>query len=241
MSKKTPSKNDSERPFRLSLRARLRLLKKSLFGKNSVSEKPEKQTAKTRNARRKASASVKTGKAEPRAANSRRVRQVSENPAGKELRTKKQKTAPSKKTAHLDAPPPMPPLTPPPQEEGKTRFCDLALAPEIQAGAQDLGFKYCTVIQEKCLPFAIAGKDLAAKAQTGTGKTAAFLASAMTHLIQNPLPPESRKGGACRVLVLSPTRELAIQIHNDALALGKYTALNNIVIFGGMDHQGQRD
>ena len=63
----------------------------------------------------------------------------------------------------------------------------------------------------------------------------------MTTLLQNPLPPEKRKGGACRVLVLSPTRELAIQIHNDALGLGKYTGLNNLVIFGGMDHQGQRD
>ncbi|MGN0872064.1 MAG: DEAD/DEAH box helicase [Victivallales bacterium] len=139
------------------------------------------------------------------------------------------------------SPPPMPELVAPPQEEGKTRFCDLDLAPEILAGTQTLGFQYCTVIQEKCLPYALAGKDLAAKAQTGTGKTAAFLASAMTRLIKNPLPPESRRPGSCRVLVLSPTRELAIQIHNDALALGKYTSLNNLVIFGGMDHQGQRD
>ena len=135
----------------------------------------------------------------------------------------------------------MPELVAPPQEEGKTRFCDLDLAPEILAGTQTLGFQYCTVIQGKCLPYALAGKDLAAKAQTGTGKTAAFLASAMTRLIKNPLPPESRRPGSCRVLVLSPTRGLAIQIHNDALALGKYTSLNNLVIFGGMDHQGQRD
>ncbi|MBO5959179.1 MAG: DEAD/DEAH box helicase, partial [Lentisphaeria bacterium] len=80
------------------------------------------------------------------------------------------------------------------------------------AATQDLGFKYCTEIQAKCLPYAIAGNDLAAKAQTGTGKTAAFLASTMTRLLRNPLPAENRKPGACRVLVLAPTRELAIQI-----------------------------
>ena len=146
------------------------------------------------------------------------------------------------KTIVKQAPPPMPEN---PScaagKKGKCRFSDLPLSKEILAGTQTLGFQYCTVIQEKCLPHALAGKDLAAKAQTGTGKTAAFLASSMTRLIQNPLPPESRRPGSCRVLVLSPTRELAIQINNEALALGKYTSLNNLVIFGGMDHQAQRD
>ena len=137
--------------------------------------------------------------------------------------------------------PPLPELHPVPEEEGKLRFCDLDLEKEIMAATQDLGFKYCTEIQAKCLPYAIAGNDLAAKAQTGTGKTAAFLASTMTRLLCNPLPDESRKPGACRVLVLAPTRELAIQIQKDAENLGKYTRLNNMVIFGGMDHKGQRD
>ena len=138
-------------------------------------------------------------------------------------------------------PPPLPELEEVPAEEGKVRFSDLPLAREILAGIQSLGFRYCTPIQALCLPAALEGRDLAAKAQTGTGKTAAFLASCMTRLLRNPLPPENLRGGACRVLVLSPTRELAIQIHNDALGLGKYTALNNLVIFGGMDHREQRN
>ncbi len=135
--------------------------------------------------------------------------------------------------------PPMPDLIPVPEEEGKLRFCDLDMEKEIMAAAQDLGFKYCTEIQAKCLPYAIAGNDLAAKAQTGTGKTAAFLASTMTRLLRKPLT--ERKEGSCRVLVLAPTRELAIQIQKDAENLGKYTNLNNVVIFGGMDHKAQQD
>ncbi len=137
------------------------------------------------------------------------------------------------------APPPLPEIVPVPEEEGKIRFTDLDLAPEILAGTQTLGFRYCTEIQGKCLPYALSGKDLAAKAQTGTGKTAAFLASSMTHLLRHPL--QDRKPGGARVLVLAPTRELAIQIHKDAEALGLYTPLNNLVVFGGMDHKAQRD
>ena len=117
----------------------------------------------------------------------------------------------------------------------------LPLAREILGAVQTLNFKYCTPIQAQCLPAALEGKDLAAKAQTGTGKTAAFLASSMTRLLLNPLPPEKRRKGSCRVLVLSPTRELAIQIKNDADKLSQYTYLNNLVIFGGMDHKGQRE
>ena len=150
--------------------------------------------------------------------------------------------SPKKNKSHADEKaviPPMPELNPPPEQAGKLRFFDLELAPEILAATQDLGFQYCTEIQAKCLPFALAGRDLAAKAQTGTGKTAAFLASTMTRLLRNPLA--ERKDGACRVLVLAPTRELAIQIKKDAEDLGKYTGLNNLVIFGGMDHKGQRD
>ena len=135
--------------------------------------------------------------------------------------------------------PPVPELVPPPEEPGKLRFFDLELAPEILAATADLGFKYCTEIQARCLPYALAGRDLAAKAQTGTGKTAAFLASTMTRILRKPAAV--REHGTCRVLVLSPTRELAMQIHQDAENLAKYTSLNNLVIFGGMDHKGQRD
>ena len=241
MLKKTQKKSD--RPFRLSLKARLRLLKKSIFGtasteegKKQTAQKPPQKSTSARGPKREQSVQRRSSvkKADARQSTGKTK---AENRAGK---TKSAPMQAKKKTVKA-SPPPMPELAAPPQEEGKTRFYDLDLAPEILAGTQTLGFQYCTVIQEKCLPYALAGKDLAAKAQTGTGKTAAFLASAMTRLIKNPLPPESRRPGSCRVLVLSPTRELAIQIHNDALALGKYTSLNNLVIFGGMDHQGQRD
>ena len=136
-------------------------------------------------------------------------------------------------------PPPMPELMDIPAEEGKVRFQDLALAQEVIAGTQQLGFKYCSVIQEKALPHAIAGRDLAAKAQTGTGKTAAFLASSMTRLLAKP--KENRRPKTCRVLVLEPTRELALQIEKDAEAIGKYTGLYSKAIFGGIDYKEQKN
>ena len=168
------------------------------------------------------------------------VRYSDRRPGGKEAPAEQPKPR-RKRPVSEKVIPPLPELQPVPEEEGKLRFCDLDLEKEIMAATQDLGFKYCTEIQAKCLPYAIAGNDLAAKAQTGTGKTAAFLASTMTRLLRKPLPDDARKPGACRVLVLAPTRELAIQIQKDAENLGKYTRLNNMVIFGGMDHKGQRD
>ena len=135
--------------------------------------------------------------------------------------------------------PPMPAFVPPPEEPGKMRFCDLELCPEVLAAVQVLGFLYCTEIQKLCLPFALAGRDLAAKAQTGTGKTAAFLSTLITRFRRHPVEGE-RKHGAPRALVLAPTRELAIQIHDDAEALARFTDLNCVVIFGGMDHEKQR-
>ena len=135
--------------------------------------------------------------------------------------------------------PPMPAFVPPPEEPGKMRFCDLELCPEVLAATQVLGFLYCTEIQKLCLPYALAGRDLAAKAQTGTGKTAAFLSTLITRFRRHPVEGE-RKHGAPRALVLAPTRELAIQIHDDAEALARFTDLNCVVIFGGMDHEKQR-
>ncbi len=135
--------------------------------------------------------------------------------------------------------PPMPAIVPPPEEPGKMRFCDLELCPEVLAAVQVLGFLYCTEIQKLCLPYALAGRDLAAKAQTGTGKTAAFLSTLITRFRRHPVEGE-RKNGAPRALVLAPTRELAIQIHDDAEALARFTDLNCVVIFGGMDHEKQR-
>ena len=126
-----------------------------------------------------------------------------------------------------------------PQEEGRTRFIELPIHQDILFGIQNLEFKYCTPIQAKTLPLLLAGKDLTGKAQTGTGKTAAFLIAAFTQLLNNP--HRERLPGTCRVLVMAPTRELAIQIHKDAEALSVFAGMNNLVVFGGMDHHKQRD
>ena len=150
---------------------------------------------------------------------------------------KQQQPAPKQKQPRQI--PPMPAIVPPPEEPGKMRFCDLELSQEVLAAVQVLGFLYCTEIQKLCLPFALAGRDLAAKAQTGTGKTAAFLSTLITRFLRRPVEGE-RKHGAPRALVLAPTRELAIQIHDDAEALARFTNLNCVVIFGGMDHEKQR-
>ena len=122
--------------------------------------------------------------------------------------------------------------------EGKLRFLDLPLAESVQFGIQHAGFEYCTPIQQMTLPILLDKRDLAGKAQTGTGKTAAFLLAAFTRMLNEPLA--ERRDGAPRMAVLAPTRELAIQIHKDACELGIFSALNIVLVFGGMDHEAQR-
>ncbi len=126
-----------------------------------------------------------------------------------------------------------------PVVEGKLRFSDLPLHTDIQYGVAHAGFKYCTPIQAMSLPALLEKRDLAARAQTGTGKTAAFLLASFTMLLNKPLT--QRKNAAPRVLVLAPTRELAAQIHKDAEQLSVFTELCNVVVFGGMDHARQRN
>lgn len=126
-----------------------------------------------------------------------------------------------------------------PPAEGKVRFLDLPLHEEVQYGVQNAGFEYCTPIQALALPALLERRDLAGKAQTGTGKTAAFLLATFTRFLNNPLEGD-RKPGRPRSLVLAPTRELAMQIHKDAEALGVFTGLTSVVVFGGMDHEKQR-
>ena len=126
-----------------------------------------------------------------------------------------------------------------PAAEGKVRFLDLPLHQEVQFGVQYAGFEYCTPIQALTLPAVLAGRDIAGKAQTGTGKTAAFLLGGFTMMLNRPRSGEA-KSGAPRMVVLAPTRELAMQIHKDALELGIFTGLKSVVVFGGMDHEKQR-
>ncbi|WP_164417514.1 ATP-dependent RNA helicase RhlB [Pseudomonas viridiflava] len=123
-------------------------------------------------------------------------------------------------------------------QEGKTRFHDFNLAPELMHAIQDLGFPYCTPIQAGVLGYTLKGKDAIGRAQTGTGKTAAFLISIIEQLTQTP-PPAERYMGEPRALIIAPTRELVVQIAKDAADLTKYTNLNVMTFVGGMDFDKQ--
>ena len=119
------------------------------------------------------------------------------------------------------------------------RFDSFGLAPEIMRGVEEAGFTYCTPIQAEALPIALAGRDVAGQAQTGTGKTAAFLLAIFQRLLSHP-PAEGRRRNQPRALILAPTRELAIQIHKDAGILGRHTGLELAVVFGGTGYEQQR-
>ncbi len=125
-------------------------------------------------------------------------------------------------------------------QEGKTRFHDLGLPDELMHAVHDLGFQYCSPIQAQALPFTLDGQDLVGKAQTGTGKTAAFLVGTIEDLVNNPIEKE-RYAGEARALILAPTRELVLQIAEDAKNLTKYTDLKIHTLVGGMDYQKQQD
>lgn len=124
--------------------------------------------------------------------------------------------------------------------EGKTRFHDLDLPDDLMHGIADLGFEYCSPIQAQALPFTLDGQDVVGKAQTGTGKTAAFLLGIIDDLLRHPLE-EERYAGEARALILAPTRELVLQIADDAKALCKHTDLQVHTLVGGMDYQKQQD
>jgi len=123
--------------------------------------------------------------------------------------------------------------------EGKTRFQDYKLPPEILHAVHDLKFQYCTPVQAETLAKALAGDDVTAQAQTGTGKTAAFLITIFNHILRNPIE-EKRKPGTPRALILAPTRELVMQIEKDARGLGKYVPCGILAILGGMDYVKQQ-
>jgi ATP-dependent RNA helicase RhlB len=120
-----------------------------------------------------------------------------------------------------------------------TSFDSLSLEPSLARGIHDAGFSNCTPIQAQTLPVALSGKDVAGQAQTGTGKTAAFLIALYQTLLRNP-PTPGKKPTSIRAIVVAPTRELAVQIFNDAEILGKHTGLKNAVVFGGVDYEKQR-
>jgi len=120
-----------------------------------------------------------------------------------------------------------------------TAFTSFDLPPELVQGIEGAGFLACTPIQEKTLPLTLDGRDVAGQAQTGTGKTAAFLIATFNHLMRYPADAK-RKPSQVRALILAPTRELAIQIHRDAAKLGQYTGLRLGLAYGGTDYDLQR-
>jgi ATP-dependent RNA helicase RhlB len=125
------------------------------------------------------------------------------------------------------------------EKEGETRFHDLALPNQILHAIQDAGFQYCTPIQAEILPETLKGRDAFGRAQTGTGKTAAFLITVLNKMITNPIQGK-RSSGTPRVLIVAPTRELVLQIAEEAKTLSAHCRLNIVSVFGGMDYEKQR-
>ncbi len=118
-------------------------------------------------------------------------------------------------------------------------FETLNVHPNLKKAIDALGFTKMTSIQEKVLKFTLAGHDAIGRAQTGTGKTAAFLVSVINDLLNNPIK-EQRFRGETRALILAPTRELALQIESDAKELTKFTDLHLVTLLGGVDFDKQK-
>ncbi len=125
-------------------------------------------------------------------------------------------------------------------EEGKERFHDFNLDDRLLHAIADLGFKYCSPIQGASLPHTLQGKDFIGKAQTGTGKTAAFLITTIQNFLLNPIPESERFSSEPRALIIAPTRELVMQIEKDARLLTAHTGLQVYSVMGGMDYQKQK-
>ena len=128
----------------------------------------------------------------------------------------------------------------PAAEPVKIRFEEFALPEPLLKAISDLEFEYCTPIQGEVLPSSLADYDVTGQAQTGTGKTAAFLITILTRIWEEP-DQEPRQPGSPRALVLAPTRELALQIESDAHDLAKHMDVGVQCVVGGMDFQRQLD
>ncbi|NLJ92107.1 MAG: ATP-dependent RNA helicase RhlB [Aeromonadales bacterium] len=118
------------------------------------------------------------------------------------------------------------------------KFAQLDLQPQVVSGLEAKGFHNCTPIQALSLPYLIVGKDIAGQAQTGTGKTIAFLAATFNHLLITPVP-EHRQLNQPRAIIMAPTRELAVQIFNDADTISASTGLKLGLAYGGEGYEQQ--
>ncbi len=134
-----------------------------------------------------------------------------------------------------------PPMTEPNDSDSlftEQTFSEFDLPEEINRAIDDLGFTHLTRVQAEVLPISLMGRDVVAQAQTGSGKTAAYLLTIFSRFLKNPRtsPPESP-----RALIVAPTRELAVQIAGDAEGLGHHAGIRTHVVFGGLDYRKQRE
>ena len=120
-------------------------------------------------------------------------------------------------------------------------FEQFSLDPRILAGVSAAGYTSPTPIQQQAIPVVLEGRDVLGLAQTGTGKTAAFLITAIQSLLETPIDEKERFASEPRVLALAPTRELAMQIAKDAEQLCQYTGHNVVTVVGGMNYDKQRE
>ena len=120
-----------------------------------------------------------------------------------------------------------------------TAFSNFDITPSLLDGLEQAGFSRCTPIQAMTLPFALSGRDVAGQAQTGTGKTLAFLIACMNRLLTKPALA-NRRAADPRAMILAPTRELAIQIAKDAEQFGARLGLKFALVYGGVDYDKQK-
>jgi len=128
-------------------------------------------------------------------------------------------------------------------ERNESLFSDLTfdafdLPEPIRRAIDDLGFTQLTRVQAEVLPISLTGRDVVAQAQTGSGKTAAYLLTVFSHILNTP---RSSSPTTPRALIVAPTRELAVQIANDAEGLGHHAGIRTHVVFGGLDYRKQRE
>ncbi|NTU59821.1 MAG: DEAD/DEAH box helicase, partial [Deltaproteobacteria bacterium] len=121
------------------------------------------------------------------------------------------------------------------------KFRDLDLPEELQQGLADCGFTNLMPVQARSLPGTLKGQDMAVQAQTGSGKTAAFLVTIFDRLLRVPRREARGKGPCPRAIVITPTRELTVQVSNDAQAIGGHLPFRTLAVYGGVDYRKQRE
>ncbi len=121
------------------------------------------------------------------------------------------------------------------------KFTELGLAETLLRAVREQGYDTPTPIQAQAIPAVLAGGDLMAGAQTGTGKTAGFTLPMLQRLMAKPAPKDARGRVPIRALILTPTRELAAQVEESVRTYGKYSGLTSMVMFGGVGMQPQID